>query len=209
VRRPDIFFLASSTTSITGGERRLLDTDSVVSILLDTLAGAFTDRAPLHLPSRLVVAYCQHQGGKLLYFLSGEDKAAFTNAVGVSTVVRVWCPTAALAVTFLVLRVPWTASDKEVGTLLALITSPNPRCKLVSWTRVVHQGMVTNKVTARWTIISEMVLMHKTNQSRGFLSVLHPTGALFSAWCVKRHNDHQCPLMGDPHPPALVTTVRE
>jgi hypothetical protein len=78
--------------------------------------------------------------------LSGEDKAAFADAVGVSTLFKVDVvshlfqvitpSSAALVVMFLVLGVPWAVRDKEVGTLLAQIVSSNPRCKLVSWTKV-------------------------------------------------------------------------
>jgi hypothetical protein len=192
----------------------------------DTLAGAFTDGAlesfmdVLDLPSRLVVAYCQHRGGKLLYFLSKEDKAAFREAVGVSTLVKVGAVShlfrvtdpsqAAHAVTFLVLGVPWAASDEEVGALLSLIASPNPRCKLVSWTRMIHKGTVTDKVAARWTIAPEMVLTNKSVSLGDFsLSFAPQEHSLRCSTCkVKGHDDRRCPFTGESQPPTPMASTK-
>jgi hypothetical protein len=136
--------------------------------------------------------------------------------VGASTLVKVGAAShlfrvmdpsrAALAVTFLVLGVPWAASDEEVETLLTLIASPNPRCKLVSWTRVVHRGTVTDKVAARWTIAPEMALMGKSINLGDFsLSFAPQEHSLRCSMCkVKGHDDRRCPFTGDTHPPASV-----
>jgi hypothetical protein len=178
----------------------------------DTLSGAFSDGAleafidALHLPERTVIAYCQHRGGKLIYFLSQEDKDAFLEAVGASTLVKVGPSShlfratdpskAALAVTFLVLGVPLAARDEEVESLLTLIASPNPSCSLVSWTRVTHRGSITDKVAARWTIAPEMVLTERSiNLGDVTLSFAPQEHTLKCTTCkIKGHDDRRCPF---------------
>ena len=82
------------------------------------------------------MAYCQHKGGKLLFFLSDSARGDFLDAVGASKLVKVGPAhhtfkaidplLAALVVFYLVLGVPLSADDDEIELLLNLVASSNP-----------------------------------------------------------------------------------
>ena len=188
-----------------------------------TLTGPFTDGileefiTALHLPTRTVAGYCQHKGGKLVYFISAKDKEDFANTVGVSHLVKIRnfqhlftvqdpCK-AQLAVSYMIMGVPLEASDEHVAALLSCITSVNPLCKLISWARVFIQGSLTDKVAARWTLAPELILCERSIEVGEITLTFAPMEySLHCSHCkVKGHGTQHCPFLVTT-PPSLVTT---
>ena len=76
------------------------------------------------------------------------------------------------------------------------MASSNPRCSLVSRSRVSHHGSLTDKVAARWSIVPEMVLLGSPIPFGDYLLMFAPQEhALHCPHCkVKGHDAPRCPF---------------